>query len=385
MLIAAYIVAGFVVASVYAVGMMRGRRDRYHRVGFLIPFTVAAIAMPLQIFFGDVVAREVFHNEPAKFAAIEALPTTGDHVRREPRRCRRRRQAALRHPDPGRRVDPVRLPAVDPDRRAGRHPGGRAPARPAGEHRAPVLRRHGRHRVPAARAGALVRDWPGGGGATCRAAGGSCGRRALSGVVAVVSLESGWVVTEVGRQPWTVVGLLLTRDAVATSGNLWPFFAGALVIYAGVTVGAVLVLRAMHRSWRAGDEVDVPYGPGPGGASGARREHVRRRAAVRRRGHVRGVRRRRLRRRVLGPHRRRGRARPAAAASDRPVDRAGVGGQPRLADLLPGRDVDGVPEGVRGDHDHAVPPARPGRARHRAARLRLRVPQGGRCARPSSG
>jgi cytochrome d ubiquinol oxidase subunit I len=69
------------------------------------------------------------------------------------------------------------------------------------------------------------------------------------------------VVTEVGRQPWTVVGLLLTRDAVATSGNLWLFFAGALVIYAGITVGAVLVLRAMHRSWRAGDEVNVPYGP----------------------------------------------------------------------------------------------------------------------------
>jgi cytochrome d ubiquinol oxidase subunit I len=85
---------------------------------------------------------------------------------------------------------------------------------------------------------------------------------AISGVVAIVSLESGWVVTEVGRQPWTVVGLLLTRDAVATSGNLWPFFGGALLIYAGMSVGAVLVLRAMCRRWRAGDEaVAVPYGP----------------------------------------------------------------------------------------------------------------------------
>jgi cytochrome d ubiquinol oxidase subunit I len=64
MLVAAYIVAGFCVAGVYAVGMLKGRRDRYHRVGFLIPFTVAAIAIPVQIFIGDVVAREVFHNEP---------------------------------------------------------------------------------------------------------------------------------------------------------------------------------------------------------------------------------------------------------------------------------------------------------------------------------
>ena len=87
---------------------------------------------------------------------------------------------------------------------------------------------------------------------------------AVSGVLAVVSMEAGWIVTEVGRQPWTVVGYLLTRDAVTTSGNVWWFFAGALVIYTAVGVGAVLVLRAMRRRWAAltsGDDVDVPYGP----------------------------------------------------------------------------------------------------------------------------
>ena len=36
MIVAAYLVGGFLVASVYAVGMLRGRRDRYHRLGFLI-------------------------------------------------------------------------------------------------------------------------------------------------------------------------------------------------------------------------------------------------------------------------------------------------------------------------------------------------------------
>lgn len=86
---------------------------------------------------------------------------------------------------------------------------------------------------------------------------------ALSGLVAVVCLESGWVVTEVGRQPWTVVGLLLTRQAVTTQGNLWPLFGATVVLYAAVGTGAVLVLRAMARRWRtAGDEtVYVPYGP----------------------------------------------------------------------------------------------------------------------------
>lgn len=86
---------------------------------------------------------------------------------------------------------------------------------------------------------------------------------ALSGVVALVSLESGWVVTEVGRQPWTVVGLLLTQDAVTTHGNLWPFFGATVIIYATVGTGALLVLRALRRRWAAqgDDDVQVPYGP----------------------------------------------------------------------------------------------------------------------------
>src|SRR3954468_15647549 len=80
MLLAAYVVAGFTVASVYAVGMLRGRRDRYHRVGLLIPLTVGVVAIPLQIVMGDVIARYVFDAEPAKFAAIEAAPDTRTHA-----------------------------------------------------------------------------------------------------------------------------------------------------------------------------------------------------------------------------------------------------------------------------------------------------------------
>ena len=42
MLLAAYMVIGFGLASIYAAGCCAGRRDRRHRLGFLIPFTVAA-------------------------------------------------------------------------------------------------------------------------------------------------------------------------------------------------------------------------------------------------------------------------------------------------------------------------------------------------------
>jgi cytochrome d ubiquinol oxidase subunit I len=47
MFLAAYMVAGFTIAGVYAVGLLRGRRDRLHRLGMVIPLTVAAIATPL--------------------------------------------------------------------------------------------------------------------------------------------------------------------------------------------------------------------------------------------------------------------------------------------------------------------------------------------------
>ncbi|HET9158134.1 MAG TPA: cytochrome ubiquinol oxidase subunit I, partial [Myxococcaceae bacterium] len=80
MFLAAYMVTGFLVASVYAVGMLRGRRDRYHRLGFIIPFTVAAIATPVQMLVGDTLARWVYNNEPTKFAAIELVPKTSTDV-----------------------------------------------------------------------------------------------------------------------------------------------------------------------------------------------------------------------------------------------------------------------------------------------------------------
>src|SRR5262245_46988352 len=70
MVVAAYLVGGFLIASVYAMGMLRGRVDRYHRLGFVIAFTVAAIATPVQMAVGDTLARWVYNNQPTKFAAL---------------------------------------------------------------------------------------------------------------------------------------------------------------------------------------------------------------------------------------------------------------------------------------------------------------------------
>src|ERR1700760_330410 len=80
MVLAAYMVTGFVIAGVYAVGLLRGRRDRYHRLGFAIPFTIAGIFAPLQVMMGDIIARFIAHNQPVKFAAMEYVTRTSRDV-----------------------------------------------------------------------------------------------------------------------------------------------------------------------------------------------------------------------------------------------------------------------------------------------------------------
>jgi cytochrome d ubiquinol oxidase subunit I len=72
MLLACYVATGFAVAAVYAVAMLRGKRDEYTRKAMTLAMAVALIATPLQIISGDFNARFLAQAQPAKFAAMEA-------------------------------------------------------------------------------------------------------------------------------------------------------------------------------------------------------------------------------------------------------------------------------------------------------------------------
>jgi cytochrome d ubiquinol oxidase subunit I len=256
MILAAFMVTGFTTASVYAVGMLRGRRDRYHRLGFLIPFTAAAALTPVQIAAGDYAARFLAHYQPAKLAAIEGVYHTGSHVPLHVGGIARDGQLryAIEIPDglsllvgyrPGTVVSGLdRVPVAD-----------RAPVTPV--HLAFDLMVGVGFGLLLLGAWLLLawwrrRDLPGP-RLFLRLA-------VLGGIASVVALESGWVVTEVGRQPWTVYGYLRTADAV----NPAPGLTGGLILvattYAVLTVATVYVLRRLARGDRDGP-VTAPQEP----------------------------------------------------------------------------------------------------------------------------
>jgi cytochrome d ubiquinol oxidase subunit I len=70
---------------------------------------------------------------------------------------------------------------------------------------------------------------------------------AVAGPLAVIGLETGWIVTEVGRQPWIVQGVMRTRDAVTAAPGIGWAFAAALLIYAILTAGTIVALRHLAR------------------------------------------------------------------------------------------------------------------------------------------
>jgi cytochrome bd ubiquinol oxidase subunit I len=260
MILAAYIVAGFVVSSVYAVAWLRGRRDRHHRLGFTIPFAVAAVATPLQLFVGDTAARAIADHQPIKFAAMEYVTTTERHAPEWIYGVYNGGDPKLGLKIPG--LDSFLVGFSTDTEVTGLDtvPASDQPKAKTLLHWAfdtmvligtalfllalwwafVLWRRRALPRSP----------W------FWRAA-------SVSGVLAVVALWCGWIVTEVGRQPWTVYQRLRTADAVTGAGGIWITFAVIIVLYLLLGVGTVVLLRAMARRWREGevDEDDVPYGP----------------------------------------------------------------------------------------------------------------------------
>jgi len=241
MILAALMVTGFCTASVYAVGMLRGRRDRYHRLGLLVPLTVGAVAAPVQIAVGDWIAGVVAEHQPVKLAAMEGLNQTGTHVPLSLGGIyvNGELRYAIKIPDglsllvdrnPNGKV--IGLESVPPGLRP------------------PVNVVHLSYNLMvgigfAFLALALWLAWAWWRRRDLPRTAWFLRAVAVSGVAAVAALEAGWTATEVGRQPWVVYEIQLTRDAVSTAPGLRYGFFAVLAVYAVLTVLTVYVLRRL--------------------------------------------------------------------------------------------------------------------------------------------
>jgi cytochrome d ubiquinol oxidase subunit I len=266
MVVAAYLVGGFLIASVYAFGMLRGRRDHYHRLGFIIGFTVAAIATPVQMGVGDGLARWVYSEQPVKFAAIEMVPTTSSDVP----------ETLLGHLNSdGEVTGGIAIPGLaswlsDPSEGSSTVVQGLDTV-PEDErptiHEVNVVHLAWDVMVGLATLLFLLTLWYWASWVFRRDMPRSkwfLRAASISGFLAVVTMEAGWVVSEVGRQPWIVYDKMKVEDAATANTGVWITFIAVVILYVALGAVTILILRRMSRRYRtqAGfTESDVAYGP----------------------------------------------------------------------------------------------------------------------------
>jgi cytochrome d ubiquinol oxidase subunit I len=243
MYLAGYVVAGFLVAAVYARAWMRGRRDRYHRTGLVVALTFAAVAVPVQGIVGDWAGRQVAESQPVKLAAFEGLAHT--------RRGAPFTLGGFYDEDRGEVRYGIEIPRLlsllarhDPD------------ARVAGLDSVPAGDRPPVNVVRFAfQAMALIGTLLGLLGAVYLLT--WWRRRRLprsvwfyravlaAGPLALVALIAGWTATEVGRQPWIVYETMRTRQAVTAAGGLKVGYVALVVVYAALAAAVVWLLRRL--------------------------------------------------------------------------------------------------------------------------------------------
>jgi cytochrome bd ubiquinol oxidase subunit I len=234
MVIASFIATGFGAAGLHAARLLRGKLPALHGRGMRIALAMGAVASLLQPISGDHSAKDVAKRQPAKLAAMEA------HYHTQPRaalaiggipddEARELRGAIhlpyllsfLAHGDPNAVV--IGLDQIPRDQWP------------------PTLICHVAFQIMVG-AGALLsllglgffvlRRWRPSWVESrwfLRAV-------ALSAPLGFIAVEAGWTVTEVGRQPWIIYGVMRTKDAVSPMPGLVWSLSAIVVVYAVLSV-----------------------------------------------------------------------------------------------------------------------------------------------------
>jgi cytochrome d ubiquinol oxidase subunit I len=241
MLLAGYVATAFAVAGIHAFFVLRDRRNDFHRSALGIALALACICTPLLIISGDFSARSVAKLQPAKLAAMEA-------------NYRTQTGAPLQLggiPDDESRTNPYALTIPRGLSLLSTHDPN---AKVIG------LEEFPRHDWPNVRLVHWAFDLMAGSGTAmlvlsltvCWLAwkhrglpDGKWLLRALvaAGPLGFLAIEAGWMVTELGRQPWIIYGVMRTQEAVTPMRKIAVPFAIFTVLYVFISVVVFYLLR----------------------------------------------------------------------------------------------------------------------------------------------
>ena len=236
MTLAAYAATGFAVAGIHAFLLLRDRENPFHRRALAIALTVGGVAAFLQPISGDLVAKAVARNQPVKLAAFEGQfqTKTGAPLR----------IAGLPDAKTGQTRYAIEIPYglsilaySDPHatvKGLNDFPRSDWP---------PVAIVHIAFQIMVAcgfkmMAVALWAAWLAWRRKTIFDSKWFLRAVVVSSPLGFLAIETGWIVTEVGRQPWIIHGVMRTAEAItAMPGLMVPFITfTVLYIFLAATV-----------------------------------------------------------------------------------------------------------------------------------------------------
>ncbi len=246
MTFAAFASTGFAVAGVHAIMLLRGKNIRFHKEALKIALifgSIAAFAMPIT---GDLAAKDIAKRQPAKLAAMEAHYHTEkgapliiggipDDETKEVKYALKIPGALsfLAHGDF--QAEVIGLDQIPKNERP------------------PVAITHFAFQIMIG-LGALMmgigllyffmrwRKWD------------YLGKRwwlwliALATPFGFIALEAGWTVTEVGRQPWIIYGVMRTEDALTPMPGIQYSLYFIVLIYTLLTLAVVWLMSRQIKS-----------------------------------------------------------------------------------------------------------------------------------------